>query len=106
MKKISGTRVSDTNPLLIRKSQLTFTKDYSEQDFHKDCVWVEIIFEKKLLNKDSLELLAYFLIGKLNDDTLTQDKIARETAKYLVFLRKLEKSDAKNKKDDLSELNK
>lgn len=82
------------NPFYAEKDQIHFDKVYSEKDFEKDCWYISELARKNLLTPDQIELVVYFWVGQLKPADRKIKKIAKETLKYIVFLKKAAKRDA------------
>ena len=87
-------RTFENNPFFDRKDEIRFDKVYSERDFEKDCWYVENIKKKKLMTDDHIELIAYFWVGQLKPMDRKIKKVAKQTLKYMAFLKKVAKRDA------------
>ncbi|KKK66280.1 hypothetical protein LCGC14_2965680, partial [marine sediment metagenome] len=74
---------------------IRFDKVYSEKNFERDCWYVQELVRKKLLNPEQIDLVVYFWVGQLKPVDRNIKKVAKETAKYITFLKKVEKRDAK-----------
>lgn len=85
----------ENNPFYSHKDEIDFDKVYSEKDFEKDCWYIDNIAKKNLLTTDQIDLVIYFWINQLKPADRKIKKIAKETLKYIVFLRKAAKRDAK-----------
>ena len=85
----------ENNPFYARKEEIRFDKVYSEKDFKKDCWYVQEMSRKNLLNPEQIDLVVYFWINQLKPEDRKIRKIAKETMKYIIFLRKAAKTDAK-----------
>ena len=86
----------ENNPFFDRKNEIRFDKVYSEKDFEKDCWYIENIKKKKLMTDEQIELVAYFWVGQLKPMDRKIRKVAKQTIKYMAFLKKVAKRDAKN----------
>jgi len=87
----------ENNPFYLQKHQIRFDKVYSEKDFKKDCWHIQGIANKNLLTREQIDLVVYFWIGQLKPVDRNIKKIAKETVKYMFFLRKVAKRDAQIK---------
>ena len=85
------------NPLFDRKDEIFFDKVYSEKDFNKDCGWIDKLKNDKLLNEPNLVLLSRFWITELKKEDRKIRKIAKQSIKYMMFLRKSEKQNVVSK---------
>ena len=88
-------RTFENNPFFDRKDEIRFDKVYSEKDFEKDCWYVENIKKKKLMTDEQIELIAYFWVGQLKPMDRKIRKVAKQTLKYMAFLKKVAKKDVK-----------
>ena len=85
----------ENNPFFARKEEIRFDRVYSEKDFRKDCWYVQEMSRKNLLNPDQIDLVVYFWVNQLKPEDRKIRKIAKETMKYILVLRKAAKEDVK-----------
>ena len=92
-------RTFENNPFFDRKDEIRFDKVYSEKDFQRDCWYMEQFTKKNLLTQEQIELIVYFWVGQLKPMDRKIKKVAKETLKYMAFLRKVAKEEKEKEKE-------